>query len=113
MLVLTVAVVVVVEAVDAVSCADAVCCASGASIADAAIAKPTLRDAGRFARRVAARDRRSCERFSERSQVSAQARSRRPSSGSARIAHPSSVNAVVRISNPSSRFSSSAAYEVS
>ena len=66
-----------------------------------------------FARRVAARDRRSCERFSERSQVSTQARSRRPSTGSARIAHPSSVNAVAGISNPSSYVSSSAAYEVS
>ena len=82
-------------------------------MAEAAIATPTFREAGRFLRVVSALDRRSCERFSERCQVSGQPRSRPPSSGSARIAHPSSVNAEVRISNPSSRFSSSAAYEVS
>ena len=70
---LAVAVAVVLVDVVAVSCADAVCCASGAISADAAMAKPTLREAGRFARWVAARVRRSCERFSERSHVSTQA----------------------------------------
>ena len=99
--VVAVVAVVVVAVVEEVSCADAVCCTSGARIAEAAIATPTLREAGRLRCAVAARVRRSCERFNERCHVAAQARSRPPSScGSARIAHPSSVSAVVRISGP-------------